>query len=62
MLHKVSEVDIEAIIRPTVLLSHVKEIEISELADSVTDPTKNLQDNGAMLPVGIQSYLSHSFL
>ena len=40
--HKVLEVYIDAISRPTVIFSHTKEIEIPELADAETDPPKNL--------------------
>ena len=51
-MYKVSEREIDAIVRLTVLFYHTKQIGILELADTDTDPSENLQENGATLPVG----------
>ena len=65
-MHKVSEGEINAIVRPTVLFSHIDEIKIPELADAdadadaETDPPENLQDIGATSPVSTQPYPPHS--
>ena len=59
-MHKVSEGDINDIIQPTVLFSYTGELKIRELADAETNPSENLQDNGATLPVGTQISLPQS--
>ena len=51
-MYKVSEREIDAIVRLTVLFYHTKQIGILELSDTDTDPSENLQENGATLPVG----------
>ena len=57
-IHKVSEGEIDAIVRPTVLFSHNDKLKIPELVDAETDPPENLQDNGATPPVGTQPSLA----
>ena len=59
-VHEVSPGEIDAILRPTVLFSHTNKLKILDLADADTDPTKNLQDNGTMLPVETHPSLPHS--
>ena len=61
-MYKVSEGEIDAIVRPTVIFYHTKQLGILELANAETDPYKNLQDNGATLPVGTKPLLPHSSL
>ena len=51
VMHKVSEKEINAISRPTVLFSHTDELKILDLSNVETDPPKKLQDNGATPPV-----------
>ena len=41
------------------LFYHTNDLEITELSDTETDPTKNLQNNGTQLPVVTQPSLSH---
>ena len=53
-MHEVLEGEINAIIRPTVLFPHTDEFKIPELVDTETNLLENLQDNGAMPPVGTQ--------
>ena len=60
MIHKISEGDINAIVRPTVLFSHTNELKTPDLVDADTNPDENLQDNGALPPLGTQSSLLHS--
>ena len=59
-MHEVSEGEINAIARPTVIISHTNEFEIMELVEAKTNPPKNLQDNGAMPPVNTQPSPPHS--
>ena len=42
------------------LIYHINEIGIPELSDAKTDPTKNLQDNGAKPLVGTKPSFTHS--
>ena len=58
--HEVSEGDLDAIARPTVLFSHTDKLKIPELDNSETDPPENHQDNGATLPVNTQPSPPHS--
>ena len=60
MMQEVSEGEIGAIIQPTVIFTHTNEIEVLELADAETNPTKNLQDNGATPPFGPHPSLPYS--
>ena len=53
-MHKIAEGEINATRRPTVLLSHTDEIEISEIAKDEADPPENHQDNGTTPPVNTQ--------
>ena len=46
-------------VQPTVLFSHTNELEIQELADAETNPTKNLQEKGATPLLDTQPYLPH---
>ena len=62
MMHKVSEIEIDTIVQPSVLFSHTNELEIPMLANANTNLTKNLQDNGATTPVVTQTSLLHSYL
>ena len=48
MMHEVSMGEIDVIVQPTVLFSHTDELKIPELVDADTNPSENLQDNGAM--------------
>ena len=50
-MHEVVDGELNAIARPTVVLSHTDEIEIPELADAETNLLENYQDNGTMSPV-----------
>ena len=59
-MHEVAEGDLNAILQPTVLLSHTDKLKIPELADADTKPTENHQDNGATLLVKNQPYSPHS--
>ena len=59
-IHEVSEGDIDAIARPTVLFSHTNELKIPELVNAETNPLKNLQYNGATPPVNTHTYLPQS--
>ena len=59
-MHKVAEGELVKIAQPTVILSCIDEIEISELYDAKTDLPENHQDNGATPPVLAQTYLSYS--
>ena len=58
-MHEVSEGEIDAIERPTVLFSHTEELKMLELANANTDPPKSLQDYGATPLVNTQPYLTH---
>ena len=60
MMNEVSEGDIDAIVRPMVLLYHTDKIEIPELAHANTNSAKILQDNGAIPPVITQPFLPQS--
>ena len=55
-MHKVLEVDINAITRPTVLFSYTGELKIMELANAENEPPENHQDNGVTPPVNTQPY------
>ena len=56
-MHKVSEVELNAIAQPTVIFSHTDELKILELANAETDTLGKHQDNGATLPVNNQPSL-----
>ena len=60
MMHGISVEDIYAIVRPTVLFNQTNKLNITELIDAETDPTKKLQDNGATPPVVNQQSSTHS--
>ena len=51
MIQEVSEGEINTIVQPMVFFSHTNELEIPELANADTDPTKNHQYNGASPPL-----------
>ena len=53
-MQKILEGDIKAIARPTVLFSQTNELKIPELDDTDTNPSENLEDNGATPPVNTQ--------
>ena len=59
-MHKVSEGDIDAISRPTVIFSHTDELEIPKLADDETDPPENHQDNSVTPLVNTHPSPPHS--
>ena len=59
-MHEVSEGNVGAIARPTVLFYHTDELKIPELDDAETNPPENLQDNGATPSVNTQISLLHS--
>ena len=60
IIPEVSVGEINATVQPTVLFSHPYELEIKELADADTNPTKNLQDNVAILLFGTQTSSPYS--
>ena len=53
-MHKVAEGKLFELARPTVILSCIEKLEISELDDAKTDPPESHQDNGATPPVNTQ--------
>ena len=55
MVQKVSEGDIDSTVQPMAIFSHIDKLGITELADTETDPTKNIQDNGVTPPFGTQT-------
>ena len=57
---EVSEGNIDAIARPTMIFSHTGELEIPELAKAETGLPQNLPYNGAKLPVNTHPFLPHS--
>ena len=59
-MHEVSEGELDAIARLTVILSHTDELKILELADAETNPPENHQYNGATPTFNAQPYPPHS--
>ena len=59
-MHEVSEGELDAIARLTVILSHTNELKILELADAETNPPENHQYNGATPTFNAQPYPPHS--
>ena len=53
-MHEVAEGKLFELARPTVILSCIEKLEISELDDAKTDPLESHQDNGATPPVNTQ--------
>ena len=58
-MHEVSEVEINAIVQPTVFFSPTYKLEILELTNAETDLPKNLQHNGATFSVETQPSSPH---
>ena len=58
-MHKVADSKLVKIAQPTMLFSHIDELKLPELNDAKTDPTENLQDNGATPPVLTQPSPPH---
>ena len=62
IMHKVWVREIIATVWPMVIFSHTNELEITELANAKTDPTKNIQDYGSTTPIRTYPSLPHSTL
>ena len=60
IMHKVSEEEINAIVRPTALFIQPNKLEYMELADAETTPTENHGDNNIFPDLGTQPYLQYS--
>ena len=60
MMNEVSVREISDISRLTALFYNTNKIKMTELADAETNPTGNLQDNGATPPVTTQTSSTHS--
>ena len=58
-IHEVSEGELVEHAQPTVLLSCIDELEISELDNAKTDPPENHQVNRTTPPVNTQPSLPH---
>ena len=59
-MYKVLSEEINAIVWPTVVLTHTDKLKIMDIANAKTDPTENHQDNVATLPLGTQISSRHS--
>ena len=59
-MHKVVEGKLVKLAQPTLIFSHIDELEIPELDDAETDPPENHQDNGALPPVNTHPSPLHS--
>ena len=59
-MHKVAESDLVKLAIPTIIFSCIDKLRLPELNNSETNPTENLQDNGATSPFLTQPYPPHS--
>ena len=59
-MHEVAESKLVELTQPTVIFSRIDKLELPELDDAETDPSENLQENGATPPVLTHTSTPHS--